>query len=55
MIKETIEKFEKGELSVREAVNGYLETIKKKDPELNAYREVFSDAMEEQTSKLQSP
>ena len=47
MIKETIAKFAKGELSVRGAVNGYLETIKKKDPELNAYREVFSDAMEE--------
>ncbi|HBT81172.1 aspartyl/glutamyl-tRNA amidotransferase subunit A [Candidatus Giovannonibacteria bacterium RIFCSPHIGHO2_01_FULL_48_47] len=47
MIKETIAKLEKGEISARELVSGYLDTIKKKDPSLNAYREVFDDAMEE--------
>src|SRR3989344_1585158 len=47
MIKETIEKLEKGEISARELVSHYQNQIKKKDPELNAYREVFPDAFEE--------
>ncbi len=42
MIKETIEKLERGEVSARELVAHYQNEIKKKDPELNAYREVFS-------------
>jgi len=44
MIKETIEKLEKRKISARELVTHYLDQIKKKDPELNAYREVFDDA-----------
>lgn len=46
MIKETIEKLEKGETSARELVTHYQDQIKKKDSELNAYREVFNDAFE---------
>ena len=41
------EKLEKGEISARELVSHYQNQIKKKDPELNAYREVFPDAFEE--------
>ncbi|MBI2609853.1 Asp-tRNA(Asn)/Glu-tRNA(Gln) amidotransferase subunit GatA [Candidatus Giovannonibacteria bacterium] len=44
----TIEKIkdglQSGELSLRELVSNYLEEIKRKDPDLNAYREVFEDA-----------
>src|SRR3989338_4935508 len=46
MIKETIEKLEKGETSARELVTHYQDQIKKKDSELNAYRETFDDAFE---------
>jgi aspartyl-tRNA(Asn)/glutamyl-tRNA(Gln) amidotransferase subunit A len=47
VIRETIEKLENGEISARELVSKYQDTIKKKDPSLNAYREVFNDAFEE--------
>ena len=43
-IKSVRELFTNGELSARELVAHYQEEIKKKDPELNAYREVFDDA-----------
>lgn len=46
MIKETIAKLEGGEVSARELVAKYQAEIKKKDQTLNAYREVFDDAME---------
>ena len=46
MIKETTEKLTKGEISARELVAKYQDAIKKKDGTLNAYREVFDDAME---------
>ncbi len=45
-IRKTKELFEKGELSARELVSHYQEEIKKKDSELNAYRETFEDAFE---------
>ena len=47
VIKETIEKLEKGGVSARELVAKYQDAIKKKDSILNAYREIFDDAMEE--------
>ena len=47
MIREVISKLEKGEISARELVSKYQDAIKKKDPRLNVYREVFDDAMEE--------
>ena len=46
VIKETTEKLTKGEISARELVAKYQDAIKKKDGTLNAYREVFDDAME---------
>src|SRR3990167_3620024 len=46
MIEETIKKLASGEVSARELVAKYQDAIKKKDKVLNAYREVFPDAME---------
>ncbi|MDP3762814.1 MAG: amidase family protein, partial [bacterium] len=46
MIEETIKKLASGEISARELVAKYQDAIKKKDVALNAYREVFDDAMD---------
>jgi len=45
-IKKIKERLASGDLSARELVLHYQEEIKKKDLELNAYREVFSDAFD---------
>ncbi|MDP3784965.1 MAG: Asp-tRNA(Asn)/Glu-tRNA(Gln) amidotransferase subunit GatA [bacterium] len=47
MIEKTIRKLQSGEVSARELVAKYQNEIKKKDVTLNAYREVFDDALEE--------
>jgi len=51
LINLTIEKahnsLKNGEYSVTELVNSYLEIIKEKNGEINAYREVYSDVLEQ--------
>lgn len=42
-IKKAHESFKKGDFSVRELVDEYLEVIKEKNKELNAYLEIYND------------
>ncbi|MBI2023797.1 Asp-tRNA(Asn)/Glu-tRNA(Gln) amidotransferase subunit GatA [Candidatus Giovannonibacteria bacterium] len=46
-IKKTKELYQSGELSARELVSHYQDEIKKKNPELNIYRETFDNAFED--------
>ena len=42
-IEETHNHFKNGDFTVRELVDAYLEVIKEKNPDINAYLEVYSD------------
>lgn len=46
-IKKAKEAFEKGDFTPLDLVNAYIEEIKKKNKDLNAYLEVFEDARDE--------